>query len=53
MESAICIEKGGQNMSVPRWEPQTELGRHKTEKERKVRVGPGQRESTAGYETNN
>ena len=33
MERAICIEKGGQNMSVPRWEPQTKLGLYRTEKE--------------------
>jgi len=29
-----CIKRGGQNMSVSRWKPQTKLGRHKTEKER-------------------
>ena len=33
MERAICIGEGGQNTSVSRWVPQTELCRHKTERE--------------------
>ena len=36
MERAICIREGGQNMSVPRLESQTELGLYKTEKEREI-----------------
>jgi len=32
----LLHKKGGQNISVSRWEPQTELGRHKTEKREKV-----------------
>ena len=44
MERAVWIEEGGQNMSVSRWDPQTELDQYKTEKQReKMRVGPGLR----------
>ena len=45
--------RGGQNTGVPRWVLQTYPGRYKTEKERKVRAGPGLRDSKAGYETSN
>ena len=46
--------EGGRSMNVSRrWVSSTELGRYKTEKERKVSVGPGLRECEAGYQTNN
>ena len=33
MDRAMFIRRGGQNMSLPRWVLQTELGRYKTERE--------------------
>ena len=53
MERAICIREGGQNMSVPRWEPQKNSADTRRKKREKVRAGPGPRECEAGYETNN
>ena len=38
MERTISIGEGGRNMSVSRWEQQTEPGLYKTEKERESEI---------------